>query len=104
MPGWVKEAFDGYISKLNHDFSPQLVEIKPEKKFDSIEQKKISESEKILSHLDKEFLIVLDEKGVQFHLQLSHMVQELRNAHQESLQNQRGAYTLCALALFQAFS
>jgi len=66
MPGWIKEAFDGYISKLNHDFSPQLVEIKPEKKFDSIEQKKISESEKILSHLDKEFLIVLDEKGVQF--------------------------------------
>lgn len=40
MPGWIKEAFDGYISKLNHDFSPQLVEIKPEKKFDSIEQKK----------------------------------------------------------------
>ena len=40
MPGWINEAFDGYISKLNHDFSPQLVEIKPEKKFDSIEQKK----------------------------------------------------------------
>ncbi len=40
MPGWIKETFDGYISKLNHDFSPQLVEIKPEKKFDSIEQKK----------------------------------------------------------------
>ena len=66
MPGWITEAFDGYISKLNHDFSPQLVEIKPEKKFDSIEQKKMSEAEKILSHLDKEFLIVLDEKGVQF--------------------------------------
>ncbi|CAM8378556.1 23S rRNA (pseudouridine(1915)-N(3))-methyltransferase RlmH [Candidatus Methylopumilus universalis] len=66
VQGWIKEAFDGYISKLNHDFSPQLVEIKPEKKFNSIEQKKISESEKILSHLDKEFLIVLDEKGVQF--------------------------------------
>jgi 23S rRNA (pseudouridine1915-N3)-methyltransferase len=66
MPGWINEAFDGYISKLNHDFSPQLVEIKPEKKFDSIEQKKMSEAEKILSHLDKEFLIVLDEKGAQF--------------------------------------
>ena len=26
----------------------------------------MSEAEKILSHLDKEFLIVLDEKGVQF--------------------------------------
>jgi len=66
MPGWINEAFDGDISKLNHDLSPQLVEIKPEKKFDSIEQKKMSEAEKILSHLDKEFLIVLDEKGVQF--------------------------------------
>ena len=66
MPDWINEAFEVYISKLNHDFSPQLVEIKPEKKFDSIEQKKMSEAEKILSHLDKEFLIVLDEKGVQF--------------------------------------
>jgi 23S rRNA (pseudouridine1915-N3)-methyltransferase len=31
MPGWINEAFEVYISKLNHDFSPQLVEIKPEK-------------------------------------------------------------------------
>jgi 23S rRNA (pseudouridine1915-N3)-methyltransferase len=66
MPSWINEAFDGYISKLNHNFSPQLIEIKPEKKFDSIEQKKMSEAEKILTHLDKEFLIMLDEKGVQF--------------------------------------
>ena len=40
MPGWINEAFDSYIAKLNHDFSPLLVEIKPEKKFDSIEKKK----------------------------------------------------------------
>jgi 23S rRNA (pseudouridine1915-N3)-methyltransferase len=66
MPAWINEAFDSYISKLNRDFTPQLIEIKPEKKFDSIEQKKLSESEKILSHVDKEFLIVLDEKGLQF--------------------------------------
>ena len=66
MPSWINEAFDSYISKLDRDFSPQLIEIKPEKKFDSVEQKKLSEAEKILSHLDKEFLIVLDEKGMQF--------------------------------------
>lgn len=66
MPAWINEAFDSYISKLNRDFTLQLIEIKPEKKFDSIEQKKLSESEKILSHVDKEFLIVLDEKGLQF--------------------------------------
>jgi 23S rRNA (pseudouridine1915-N3)-methyltransferase len=66
MPAWINEAFDSYISKLNRDFILQLIEIKPEKKIDSIEQKKLSESEKILSHVDKEFLIVLDEKGLQF--------------------------------------
>jgi 23S rRNA (pseudouridine1915-N3)-methyltransferase len=66
MPSWINKAFDSYISKLDHNFSPRLIEIKSEKKFDSIEQKKLSEAEKILSHLDKEFLIVLDEKGIQF--------------------------------------
>jgi 23S rRNA (pseudouridine1915-N3)-methyltransferase len=66
MPAWINEAFDSYMSKLDRDFTIQLIEIKPEKKFDSIDQKKLSEAEKILSHLDKEFLIVLDEKGVQF--------------------------------------
>lgn len=66
MPRWINEAFDSYISKLNHAFLVQLIEIKPEKEFNSIEQKKLSESEKILSHIDKEFLIVLDEQGTQF--------------------------------------
>lgn len=66
MPAWINEAFDSYISKLNRDFTLQLIEINPKKKFDSIEQKKMSEAERILSHLDKEFLIVLDEKGLQF--------------------------------------
>jgi len=40
MPSWINEAFDSYISKLDRDFSTQLIEIKPEKKFDSVEQKK----------------------------------------------------------------
>ena len=66
MPAWINEAFDSYMSKLDRDFTIQLIEIKPQKKFDSIEQKKLSEAEKILSHVDKEFLIVLDEKGLQF--------------------------------------
>ncbi len=66
MPNWISEAFEGYITKLSHEFTPQLIEIKPEKKFDSIEQKKLSEAEKILTHIEKEFLIVLDEKGIQF--------------------------------------
>lgn len=65
MSAWINEAFDSYISKLNRVFSLQLIEIKPEKKFHSKEQKKLSEAEKILSYLDKEFLIVLDEKGLQ---------------------------------------
>lgn len=84
MPNWINEAFNGYISKLDREFSPQLIEIKPEKKFDSIEQKKINEAEKILSHLDKEFLIVLDEKGLQFSSQefaqkLKHWSENFRN-------------------------
>jgi 23S rRNA (pseudouridine1915-N3)-methyltransferase len=66
MPAWINEAFDSYISRLDRDFTLQLIEINPKKKFDSIEQKKMSEAERILSHLDKEFLIVLDEKGLQF--------------------------------------
>ena len=66
MPNWISEAFESYIAKLNHEFTPQLIAIKPEKKFDSIEQKKLSEAEKILTHIEKEFLIVLDEKGIQF--------------------------------------
>lgn len=66
MPAWINEAFDSYMSKLDREFTIQFIEIKPEKKFNSIEQKKMSECEKILSHVDKEFLIVLDEKGLQF--------------------------------------
>ena len=66
MPNWISEAFESYIAKLSHEFTPQLIEIKPEKKFDSIEQKKLSEAEKILTHIEKEFLIVLDETGIQF--------------------------------------
>ena len=50
MPNWINEAFESYISKLKHEFMPQLIEIKPEKKFNSIEQKKLSEAEKILAH------------------------------------------------------
>jgi 23S rRNA (pseudouridine1915-N3)-methyltransferase len=77
MPAWINEAFDSYISKLDRDFTIQLIEIKPQKKFDSIEQKKMSEAEKILSHVDKEFLIVLDEKGLQFSSQ--ELAQELKH-------------------------
>ena len=66
MPNWISEAFESYIAKLSHEFTPQLIEIKPEKKFDSIEQKKLSEAEKIFTHIEKDFLIVLDEKGIQF--------------------------------------
>jgi len=40
MPAWINEAFDSYMSKLDREFTIQLIEIKPEKKFNSIEQKK----------------------------------------------------------------
>ena len=32
MPAWINEAFDSYMSKLDRDFTIQLIEIKPEKK------------------------------------------------------------------------
>ncbi len=47
MPSWIKKAFNSYISKLDCEFSSELIEIKPEKKFSSIEQKRILIAEQI---------------------------------------------------------
>lgn len=66
MLSWINEAFKNYILRITHEFSPLLIEIKPEKKFASIEQKKLNEAHKILGYLNKEYLIILDDKGTQF--------------------------------------
>lgn len=66
MLSWINEAFENYILRITHEFSPLLIEIKPEKKFASIEQKKLNEAHKILGYLNKEYLIILDDKGTQF--------------------------------------
>ena len=53
-----------YTSRFDSHFKIELLEIKPEKKFKSIEQKKLQEAKKILKFIDNDFIISLDEHGL----------------------------------------
>jgi 23S rRNA (pseudouridine1915-N3)-methyltransferase len=62
-PPWINELIKSYFSKIEHSFKISWVDIKPEKKFSSIQKKKELEAEKILSRINDEYVICLDEKG-----------------------------------------
>ena len=52
-----------YTSRFDDHFKIELLEIKPEKKFKSVEQKKLQEAQKILKFIDNDFIVSLDENG-----------------------------------------
>ena len=52
-----------YTSRFDSHFKIELLEIKPEKKFKSVEQKKLQEAQKILKFIDNDFIVSLDENG-----------------------------------------
>ena len=62
-PKWVQEILTKYISRFDDHFKIELLEIKPEKKFKSVEQKKIQETLKIFKFIDTDFIVSLDENG-----------------------------------------
>jgi len=62
-PKWVQEILTKYISRFDDHFKFELIEIKSEKKFKSVEQKKIQETLKIFKFIDTDFIVSLDENG-----------------------------------------
>lgn len=48
---------------MSSQFNISSINIKPEKKYDSIDKKKKIEAEKIASHISGSFVVALDEKG-----------------------------------------
>jgi 23S rRNA (pseudouridine1915-N3)-methyltransferase len=62
-PKWVQEILIKYISRFDGHFKIELIELKSEKNFKSIEQKKIQETNKIFKFIDNDFIISLDENG-----------------------------------------
>ena len=57
---------DGYIKKMSNQFNIKWVNIKAEKKFDSIGQKKEFEANKIKSYIQDSYVIAMDENGKTF--------------------------------------
>ena len=52
-----------YTSRFDDHFKIELLEIKSEKKFKSVGQKKLQEAQKILKFVGTDFIISLDENG-----------------------------------------
>lgn len=63
-PQWVKDAIKSYSDRVENHFKIDWVEIKPEKNFSSIKKKKELEAKKILAQINNDFIICLDENGV----------------------------------------
>ena len=52
-----------YTSRFDDHFKIELLEIKQEKKFGSVEHKKFQDAQKILKFIDTDFIVSLDENG-----------------------------------------
>ena len=63
-PQWVKDAIKSYSDRVENHFKIGWVEIKPEKNFSSVKKKKELEAKKILTQINNDFIICLDENGV----------------------------------------
>mgnify|MGYP001460867072 CR=1 FL=1 len=59
----ILESINNYSKKMSSQFNISSINIKPEKKYDSIDKKKKIEAEKIASHISGSFVVALDEKG-----------------------------------------
>src|SRR5690348_17230248 len=67
MPGWVRQAFDDYTARLGPATRITLSEIDPGVRTGGSTQKAIgAEARRLLAALrEREFVIVLDERGIQ---------------------------------------
>lgn len=57
---------DNYSKKLGAQLVIKSIDLKPEKKFNSVKQKKELEALRINSNIDSSFVIAMDEKGKLF--------------------------------------
>lgn len=57
---------DNYSKKLGAQLVIKSIDLKPEKKFNSVKQKKEQEALRINSNIDSSFVIAMDEKGKLF--------------------------------------
>lgn len=59
----LKILIDNYLKKISNQFDVDWINIKAEKKFDSISQKKEYEAKKITTYIENSFVIAMDENG-----------------------------------------
>lgn len=59
----VDTLIDSYTKKCSHFFHLEWVQLKSEKRFDSVAKKKTLEAEKIIPQIGSSLLVALDEKG-----------------------------------------
>lgn len=62
----LKELIDSYSKKISNHFDVDWINIKAEKKFDSISKKKEYEAKKITAYIKNSFVIAMDENGQLF--------------------------------------
>lgn len=65
MPDWVESGCAEYIKRMPREANIELIEIKPEKRAagNSTENVQSLEAKRILEAVEKDYLIVLDERG-----------------------------------------
>jgi 23S rRNA (pseudouridine1915-N3)-methyltransferase len=63
LDSWLNEGIKNYIKKFPNSTKIEWIEIKPKKKFSSIENKKKEEAARIKTHLNDSPYICLDERG-----------------------------------------
>ena len=59
----VDTLIDSYTKKCSHFFHLEWVQLKSEKRFDSVAKKKVLEAEKIIPQIGSSLVVALDEKG-----------------------------------------
>ncbi|MCH9781245.1 MAG: 23S rRNA (pseudouridine(1915)-N(3))-methyltransferase RlmH [Betaproteobacteria bacterium] len=59
----VDTLIDSYTKKCSHFFHLEWVQLKSEKRFDSVAKKKVLEAEKIIPQIGSSLLVALDEQG-----------------------------------------
>jgi len=65
MPNWVELACAEYIKRMPREFATEIIEIKPDKRASGKNSEVVQEAEakRILDVADKDYLVVLDERG-----------------------------------------
>jgi len=65
MPNWVELACAEYLKRMPREFATEIIEIKPDKRASGKNSEVVQEAEakRILEVADKDYLVVLDERG-----------------------------------------